>query len=222
MTAIDRDDLRRRWNALWARLRGSPDRAPNLDPLLAAYEEPHRAYHNLRHISQMLHEFDAMRDQCDAPDTVELAIWYHDAVYESTRNDNEEQSAALAGNDLRTAGLPDETIEAVVDLILATKHSSAPTTRDARVLIDIDLSILGQPAQAFDEYERGIRREYAHVDEQAFRAGRAAILERFLARRNIFSTVQMREKYEASAGQNIRRSIAQLRGPKPPCRDTGF
>jgi predicted metal-dependent HD superfamily phosphohydrolase len=208
---VDREDLCRRWDALWARLHVPPDRAPKLDPLLSAYDQPRRAYHNIRHISQCLHELDAMRELCEQPDTVELAIWYHDAVYDSTRHDNEDRSAALASNDLHAANLPDKTVHAVHELILATKHSQSPVTRDAQLLADIDLSILGQERDVFDEYERGIRQEYAHVEENAFRAGRGKILETFIARQNIFSTPRMREKFEERARENLARSIARLR-----------
>jgi predicted metal-dependent HD superfamily phosphohydrolase len=211
MTESDRDELRRRWDALWARLNVPSDRAPALAPLLAAYGQPPRAYHSLRHIFHCLRELDAQRDLCDDPNAVELAIWYHDAVYDPTRHDNEDRSAGLARDDLQAARLPHQRINAVLELILATKHASAPVTRDAQVLVDIDLSILGQDPEVFDEYERGIRTEYAHVEDPAFRAGRAGILERFLERPVIFSTPPMREKYEGRARQNIARSIARLR-----------
>ncbi len=211
MIDIDRDDLRKRWHALWTHLDIPPDRAPTLDPLVTAYDEPQRAYHNLRHIIQCLHELDGMRGSCDSPDAVELAIWYHDAVYDPTRQDNEERSAELAVDAMKSARLPDGLCERVVDLILVTKHAAAPTTQDAKVLIDIDLSVLGQEPEVFDEYERGIRREYGYVDENAFREGRAAILEKFLARPTIFSTPQMRDRYEEPARRNLARSIARLR-----------
>ena len=214
MSEVDRQQLRQRWDALWTRLNVIPNRAPSIEPLIAAYDEPARAYHNLHHIMQCLRALDELRDLCHDPDAVELAIWYHDAVYDPTRHDNEERSAGIAAEDLRRAVLPQEKINAVIDLIHATKHTHSPITPDAEILVDIDLSILGQDAETFDNYERAIRQEYAHVDDDAFRKGRSAILQRFLDRPAIYATPAMRSRYEEPARQNLRRSLLNLSGRK--------
>ena len=214
MSEVDRQELRRRWEELWARLKVTPDRIPSIDPLLIAYDEPVRAYHNLRHIEQCLREFDAIRDLCADADVVELAIGYHDVVYDPTMHDNEDRSATIAAEDLRAASVAPEKINAVIELIHATKHAHPPITPDAEILVDIDLSILGQDPETFDSYERGIRQEYAHVEDDAFREGRSAILQRFLDRPAIFATPSMRARYEKPARQNLRRSLLQLGGRK--------
>jgi predicted metal-dependent HD superfamily phosphohydrolase len=211
MSEVDRQELRHRWDALWARLNVTAARTPSIEPLIAAYDEPVRAYHNLHHIMQCLRELDQMRIQCVGADAVELAIWYHDVVYDSTRHDNEERSAAIAAEGLRTAGIASEKINTVIELIHATKHTHPPITPDAEILVDIDLSILGQDPETFDSYERGIRQEYAHVEDRAFREGRSAILQRFLDRPAIFATPRMRSRYEEPARHNIRRSLLQLK-----------
>jgi predicted metal-dependent HD superfamily phosphohydrolase len=210
--AVSPEELRRKWDDLWTRLGVRVERVPAFDTLLTAYQDPSRSYHNLGHIVQCLRELDQLRAHCDSPESVELAIWYHDVVYDPTRHDNEERSADLAADGMKGAGLPDERILCVVELIHATKHTHPPITRDAQILADIDLSILGREPEAFDAYERGVRQEYAHVDDRAFREGRAAILRRFLARPSLFSTPPMRDHYESSARQNLQRSLARLQG----------
>lgn len=129
-----------------------------------------------------------MRSTCADPLAVEAALLFHDYEYNPARNDNEERSAEEAGMALRAIGWPQARIDAVRGLIVATKHAAAPATPDEAVVADVDLSILGKPPQAFDAYERAIRKEYAHVPDDAFRAGRAAVLRSFLSRPRIYST----------------------------------
>jgi len=111
---------------------------------------------------------------------------------------------------MREAGIEVAIIDRVTALILATTHMTAPALADAQIIVDIDLSILGRPRAEFDAYERAIRKEYGHVEEHAFRVGRAAILQKFLACPAIFSTAVMRAIYEATARENLRRSVDAL------------
>jgi predicted metal-dependent HD superfamily phosphohydrolase len=205
-----RVSMTERWTALWQRLGAPVDRVPSFDTIRLAYQTPVRAYHNLAHIEQCLDELDGLRGLCDEPDLVEAAIWFHDAIYDAKRGDNEPRSAELAGQVMRGAGLSADAIGKVGELIAATKHSSAPSTQDARVLTDIDLAILGQHVVSFDRYEQGIREEYAFVPEPDFRVGRAKILKGFLERQSIYLTDEMIKLYEAAARENLRRSIERL------------
>ena len=175
-----------------------------------AYTSPDRHYHNLDHIQHCLTLFEQMRNQFADAEDVELAIWFHDSVYDSARSDNEDRSADWAAQSLMECGASQEQIDRVRNLILATKHNAAPTEQDARLLVDIDLAILGSGAEQFDAYERAIRREYAHVPEQAFVRGRSQNLEKFLARPHIYLTDHFRDKFEAPARRNVTRSLAQL------------
>ncbi len=118
---------------------------------------------------------------------------------------------ALAVEMVRNASLPDNLGQSVANLIIATKHSATLTDSDVQLLIDIDLSILGQSEERFDEYERQVRKEYEWVPEDQFVAGRSAILKSFLDRSNIYSTQFFRNKYEMQARTNIARSLARLR-----------
>ncbi|MBI2624953.1 MAG: N-methyl-D-aspartate receptor NMDAR2C subunit [Candidatus Nealsonbacteria bacterium] len=200
-----------RWTALWKRLGARGDASKVYNDLVARYSEPHRAYHTLEHIGHCLDEFEQVRNLVTNPDTVELALWYHDTIYDTKAKDSEERSAVLAVEMVRNASLPDDLGLSVVNLITATKHTSVPTDPDVQLLVDIDLSILGQSEDKFDEYERQVRREYEWVAEDAFVAGRSAILKSFLDRSAIYSTQLFRNKYETQARRNIARSLARLR-----------
>jgi predicted metal-dependent HD superfamily phosphohydrolase len=153
---------------------------------------------------------DEVTGECEDADAVEAAIWFHDAVYDATRPDNEARSADLAERQLRAMGAAEAFVVKVHDLILDTRHTSAPTSSDGRWLVDIDLSILGGEADAYDEYDRAIRLEYAHVPEEAYRVGRASVLRSFLARPAIYLTDYFRDRYEAAARENLARSIRGL------------
>ena len=200
-----------RWTALWQRLGAQGDANAVYDNLIARYSEPHRAYHTLEHIGHCLDEFEQVRHLATNPDAVELALWYHDAIYDTKTKDSEERSAALAVEEARNASLPDSFGQSVANLIMATKHTTAPTDPDVQLLVDIDLSILGQSEDKFDEYERQVRKEYEWVAEDAFVAGRSSILKSFLDRTTIYSTRFFFNKYEVQARRNIAKSLARLR-----------
>jgi predicted metal-dependent HD superfamily phosphohydrolase len=201
---------RARFERLVARLGGRPPSAA-FTTLAAAYDEPHRAYHTGVHIAACLAELDAVRHLCDAPDHVEAALWYHDAIYDTHASDNEARSAAWARAVLAEAGVPVSTIETIAHLILITAHNRLPETRDQRVLLDIDLSILGAPAETFDAYEREIRSEYQWVPEEQYRTARTAVLQSFLDRSHIYSTTDIAGRLEQQARANLQRSIDRLR-----------
>ena len=185
--------------------------APHLfRPVLSAYSEPLRHYHNVRHIAQCLRELGTAAGACGDLDAVTAAILFHDAVYDPTRHDNEERSADVADAVLRTAGFPDERRRAVRRLILATKHAAAPAAGDEQLVVDIDLSILGKPREEFDAYERAIRQEYAHVPDSDFADGRTKVLQSFLNRKAIYCTATFGARYEAAARENLRRSVERL------------
>jgi len=203
--------LPERWSRLWQAVAAQGDPVPVLQELLSLYSQPHRYYHNLDHIKECLAEFDAVRHLARQPVAVELAIWFHDAIYEPRAADNEERSAEFAQRHLARAGASAELCAAVAGLVLATKAHDPSAQEDAPLLIDLDLSILGQPAERFWQYESQVRREYEWVPEITFAARRAEILERFLAREKIYSTGEFFRKYEARARRNLESSIRKLR-----------
>jgi predicted metal-dependent HD superfamily phosphohydrolase len=200
-----------RWLRLWEAIGARGDGRPWYDRLTKAYAEGHRHYHNQRHIAECLREFDAARHLVRQVEAVELGLWFHDAVYETRAGDNEERSAALAKQCLDEAGVSGLISNAVVDLVLATKAHETGGNADAAVMVDIDLSILGQTEERFMEYEEQIRKEYKWVPKIIFGPKRAAILEGFLRRERIYKTDWFYGRYEEKARRNIEGSIGKLR-----------
>jgi predicted metal-dependent HD superfamily phosphohydrolase len=201
-----------RWQTLWKKLNGKT-RAEEVFHLLAAfYFEPHRAYHTLAHIRHCLDEFDRVRHLATSADALETAIWFHDAIYQPGAKNNEENSARLAEQVLFEAEAPTDFIAEVAKLILATKHAVMPDTQDAKLLVDIDLSILGASEEVFNNYEKGIRFEYMRVPWFLYKRKRARLLQSFLKRSHIYLTEAFRRRYEKQARQNLARSVAVLQG----------
>src|SRR5688572_16576013 len=146
--------LRDHWLSLWTRLGGNPASAQRpFDRLTARYAEPHRHYHTLDHIACCLRELDVDLGAAAPHDksAVEMAIWFHDAVYDPKAKDNEARSAELASTVLNVGGFGDAFIEKVSDLVMATAHVEAPADYDAQVLADMAPSILGENGNCFDQ-----------------------------------------------------------------------
>ena len=201
-----------RWNQLWRQAAPRGDAARTFGELQSLYAQRHRHYHNLQHISECLLEFDQAKPLAGAPVAVELGIWFHDAVYDPHAADNEERSAELARRRLAEGGGTETLLASVGALILATKTHDAALHPDAPLMVDIDLSILGQPEKRFWEYEEQIRREYKWVPKAIFAPKRAEILRRFLARERIYSTTPFFSLYEQAARANLGASIRKLGG----------
>ncbi len=180
--------------------------------LLERYGEPQRRYHTLEHIRACLDLLDGVQGlTSEDKRLLEHAIWWHDAVYDPTRSDNEEQSAELARRELPGIGVPDVVTEEVARLVLLTKgHRVDPGDRLGALLVSIDLSILGADRQTYDVYAAQIRKEYGHVPAVTFRTGRAAVLRRILEAPAIYPDPAFRDRYEATARSNLDREIRRL------------
>jgi len=180
--------------------------------LIARYSEPHRRYHTMVHIEDCLAQVTASTDMDDNQRALmDAAIWFHDAIYDSTRSDNEAESAKLAADRLAVEGAPQAFIDEVVRLILLTAgHSVQADDALGARLVSIDLSILGADRDRYDAYAAAIREEYAHVPEPLYRAGRAAILGRFLESEALFADPVWAGRYETQARSNLAREIAAL------------
>ena len=170
------------------------------EALIARYREPHRRYHTLQHLEECFARFDEVADLAPHPGEVELALWFHDAIYDPRRSDNEQRSADWAS---ATVG------ERVAALVMATRHEATPQDADAKALVDVDLWILAAPERRFDEYERQVREEYGWVPGFVYRRKRREILEGFLARPTIYNTDRFIERYEPGARANLARSLAR-------------
>jgi predicted metal-dependent HD superfamily phosphohydrolase len=176
--------------------------------LVAAYAAPGRHYHNMAHIEDCLAAL-ARVDNLSAVEREILseAIWWHDVVYDATRTDNEELSAQLAEQHVRS-GICRE----VGRLIRLTKtHDVEPDDRLGAILISIDLSILGAEPMRYDAYAAAIRQEFIHVGDADYRAGRARVLSRFAARPVIFPDPGFAAAFDRQARDNLAREIASLR-----------
>lgn len=199
-----------RWRATWRALGvGEPD-AEVFESLMARYDEPQRAYHTRRHLAECFGHWEAVRAEAERPGEVELALWFHDAVYDPRRDDNEAESAALVRELATDAGLSKEVADRVAALVMATQHVSTPAEGDAARLVDVDLAILGSAPERFDEYERDVRREYGWVPDPLFRWKRREILFDLLARTHLYSTERFRQSLESQARANLQRSVDRL------------
>jgi predicted metal-dependent HD superfamily phosphohydrolase len=141
---------------------------------------------------------------------VELALWFHDAVYRTWRSDNEARSAALAVEVMSQGGAEPAAIHRVVTSILATRHRGKEPNGDAALVVDIDLSILGQPEETYLEFERNVRREYWWVPRRRYVAARCEILKSFLNRSAIYRYPEFQRRYQAAARVNLSSAIARL------------
>jgi predicted metal-dependent HD superfamily phosphohydrolase len=207
MAPIDRDQLFVRFSALCARL-GLRKPQPVFDELFESYTGPDRHYHDIAHIAASLRELDGVRELARDPDAIELAIWFHDCVYDATRVDNEEQSAQIARQALAEMGARPRLIDTVCELIMATQHTKPPATEDEELLTDIDLAPLGASDETFETNGQLIRREYGHLDEQTYARGRSAILRGFLSRPRIFYTENFARRLERQARANLTRATS--------------
>jgi predicted metal-dependent HD superfamily phosphohydrolase len=198
------------WQTLFVGLELAAPPRREFDRLMQRYEEPHRAYHTVQHLEECFREFDAVRGLAQSPGAVAIALFFHDAIYDTHARDNEERSAELARRTLAALGAEAALLRYVADLILVTRHAARPETPDQKLVVDIDLSILGAPEARFDEYEQQVRQEYSWVDDAIFRSVRRTILEEFLVRPAIYSTQPFRDRLEHTARENLKRSIAAL------------
>uniref|UniRef100_UPI000D34CB67 HD domain-containing protein n=1 Tax=unclassified Variovorax TaxID=663243 RepID=UPI000D34CB67 len=200
--------LRANWHQAWQALGvAAPDMAL-CDALQRSYAQAQRHYHTMQHLGECLAWFEREKAWAERPGEVALALWFHDAVYDVHAHDNEARSADWARQALLAAGVSEAAAERVHALVMATCHDAVPQGRDAELLIDIDLSILGAERARFDEYERQVGAEYAFVPDAVRRPRRRAILQRFLDRPAIYATPRMHAQLEARARLNLQRSIA--------------
>jgi predicted metal-dependent HD superfamily phosphohydrolase len=179
--------------------------------LLNGYSEKHRFYHNLSHVHALLFLAADFREIFSDYDCVRLAIWFHDAIYEPQRNDNESESAKLAVTHLSRFGLAKNKIQKVEEMILATaRHEASELDFDGKLFLDLDLSILGADEEIYKKYSQAIRCEYSFVPQVLYSEGRKKILENFLRREFIYFTGEMRFRFEAAARVNIENEIKEL------------
>lgn len=184
------------------------------DDVVARHRQAHRRYHGLRHVVWVIRHVHELAEPAGVADPVPAvaAAFFHDAIYDPTRADNEERSAALATRQLATLGWAAADLTIVADHVLATAghlaERAGESTDDAiarsrSVLLDADLAVLGSEPAAYQAYAAGVRVEYRHVDDDSWSVGRAAVLDALLARPALYLTAPGRARWEERARANL-------------------
>ena len=204
------DDLLGRWVRLHRADVAGPARVAGAD-LLRRYGEPHRRYHDVRHLTEVLDAVDDLAAHAVDLDAVRLAVWFHDAVYDvrAPAGSSEDASADLAASVLTALGHPG--VDAVVRLVrLTATHDPAVDDADGQVMCDADLRVLAADGARYAEYARDVRAEYAHVPDADFAAGRAAVMGALLAHDRLYTTATFHERWEARGRANVTAELVRL------------
>jgi predicted metal-dependent HD superfamily phosphohydrolase len=199
------------WRGMWRAFGVAEADESLFRDLTAGYSEPHRKYHTMQHLEECFAKLQELRALAHKLEEIELALWFHDAIYDTRRKDNEEKSARWARSAILEAGVAAPAGDRVYELVMATRHNAVPAGGDAQILVDVDLSILGASPDRFDEYERQVRQEYSWVPGLLFRRERRKVLEDFLKRRTLFQSKPFIAAYETQARANLQRSIDKLK-----------
>jgi len=213
--AVDDTDLaflKSQWDDLLSSYNpDKPIKDNSFQLLKEKYSEKGRFYHNLSHVRTLLNLLESLKNKIQDHNVIRFSIWFHDAVYNTKRNDNEEESARLAAEILGKLPVNAETIRSVRDLILATKsHRGNNLSGDAKLFLDADLAILGMSEETYIKYSKAIREEYSWVPELRYRRSRKKILESFMSRERIYVTDELKERFEKQARKNITGEIKSL------------
>lgn len=187
--------------------------------LLSRWSEPGRRYHTARHLVELFWALEELEGAGQIDDrqcsVARLAAWFHDAIYEpdAAPGENEADSAVLARDNLKQLGIGDEDMDVIDRLIRLTAEHKADVEQPLDAAFqDADMWILSAPAERFDGYCSQVREEYAHVPDEAYRQGRAALLEPFLHRDTIYLTSHALHAWETPARLNLGRELTRLRG----------
>jgi predicted metal-dependent HD superfamily phosphohydrolase len=181
--------------------------------LLRRYTETHRRYHTTAHLAEVLDHVEELAAEAADAGAVRLAAWFHDAVYDPARGDNEERSAVLAERMLAETDLPAGIVAEVARLVrLTTTHDPRDDDDNGAVLCDADLAILAAAPDRYAAYAAAVREEYAAVPDEAFRQGRADVLRGLLGLPVLFRTAPARERWEEAARHNVRTELMLLGG----------
>lgn len=199
------------WRSLADAYGGGEAAGKWLDVLTRSYSGTERHYHNLRHVAEVLRLLGQFGAGAVDYDALRFAAWFHDAVYETRKQSNEEESAALAGRALGELRVPTTTTDLVRRLVLATKrHEAADDLPGLSLFLDADMSILGAEEKTYLAYSEAIRKEYAWAPEAAFREGRLKVLTSFLRRERLYYTAPLAARLEARARRNLADEIRAL------------
>jgi len=200
---------KQRWDSLLGRF-GIQIERHTYCALDNAYSEKHRSYHTQSHIKACLDTLDSCTLSLSRIHEIEMAFWFHDAIYKIYSSTNEEDSALWSARFLEANQVDAASVSRVYQYILDTKHNAVTTSLEASVVVDIDLAILGSEPVSYDQFEKAIAYEYQIVPAIVYRKKRRQILRSFMSREHIYQTDYYRERYEDRARLNLKRAIDQL------------
>jgi len=187
-----------------------PENEKVYQSLFNAYSEKNRFYHTFTHINDCLDQLDFVRGLAEQPEEVELAIWFHDAVYHPFSSKNELKSAKWMVEFLKKNAVADDVVQRVYHLIMATAHNVKTKTLDESIVVDVDLSILGSAAEKYKLFETNVRKEYKRVPYLIYSKKRKQLLQDFLNRSKIYQNSYFIEHYESQARVNLEHAISVL------------
>ena len=200
----------------WQRHLGTSEVATEwFDTVLGAYRADGRHYHGVRHVAWVVRHVESIAADhpVDDLDGTVAAAFFHDAIYEPTRHDNEAESAAMAERAVREIGWTDAACRHVAEMVMATAgHDVEGADRYTAVLLAADLAVLAAEPSRYADYATAVRREYAHVDDDGWRAGRSAVLRTLLARPRLFASELELDEWERRARANLTSELASLAG----------
>ncbi len=198
------------WNRCWRTLCTINNGNSLKQKIIKLHNQHHRKYHTIQHLAECIKHLQNNYSYISNPEEIEIALWFHDAIYDIHATDNEEKSAELAFQELLKANVSNEKILRIHQLILATKHSFSPKHSNQMLIVDIDLSILGSPQSRFLEYEKQIREEFHSVPKAIFQKHRISLLMNFLDKDSIYNTLYFHNNFEKQARENINFSINNI------------
>lgn len=209
---MEKDDLREKWDQTCCSIGISDSRSRTTwEDLVRRYSERHRRYHTLDHLRAMCRTLSEFEEEFAASDSVYIAVFFHDAIYDSSSTTNEKDSAELATSFLTKNNVAASVIQVVEQLILATaSHSNETNVPDAEWFLDSDLAILAAQPEISSEYVQAIREEYSQFSDAEFRTGRLRFLKTILDAPILYRTAVLRERFEASARRNLQNELATL------------
>jgi len=167
------------------------------------YTSKKRHYHNLDHLEDLFDQLIIFKQKIKDWNVILFSLFYHDIIYKSTKNDNEEQSAKLASERMKEIGISESKIKLCFDQIIATKAHSQNLNHDTNYFTDADLSILGREANIYKNYCQKIRMEYSIYPDFLYNKGRKKVIQHFLTMESIFKTKEFQSKFEDPARQNL-------------------
>lgn len=174
------------------------------------YNATARYYHNLQHLKNMLTDLEAIKHEVIHLDVLLFSIFYHDIIYNTTKSNNEYESALILKKRLSKTNFKMDNITICMNQIEATKHHQFATQNDTNILLDLDLSILGKTEKEYKEYAKNIRKEYKIYPNFMYKKGRKKVLKAMLEKKSIYKTTCFINKYEEIAIRNLKAEFLEL------------